>query len=298
VTHLAAARYIGRFAPSPTGPLHLGSLVTAVASFLHARLHHGQWLIRVEDIDHTRSLSKVAEQHIRDLSLLGMHSDAAVVRQSQRQTYYRQALSQLERLGVLYGCQCSRQERANQEGRGGCCLCFGKNLSLANHALRIHLGAPAVQEQLTACQTFYDEKMGRFTQDLSTQVGDFVLRRADGAISYQLAVVVDDAQQQITHVVRGADLLDNTPRQILLQRLLQLPTPSYAHIALVLAADGKKLSKQNGASALQVNTPQQRLTCLLEAAAHLHLNLPQNGSINTLDQFWHAATLAAALTTQ
>jgi len=277
---LSQPPYIGRFAPSPTGPLHAGSLVAAVASWLDARAHGGQWQVRIEDIDTPRCVPGAADTVLQQLATCGLLPDAAPVYQSQRGTLYQQALEQLTRQGLAYPCGCTRQDIAAALAISG--------HSRERHAELIYPGTCrsglngkparawrflASPESQSANVTWTDRRLGTQTQTVSDQVGDFVLRRADGLWAYQLAVVVDDAAQGITDVVRGEDLADNTARQILLQRALGLPTPRYLHTPLVLATNGEKLSKQNGAQALLTSNTQAVLAALNAAAACLNLPL-------------------------
>jgi glutamyl-Q tRNA(Asp) synthetase len=235
-------RYRGRFAPSPTGPLHFGSLIAAVGSFLDARQCGGQWLVRVEDIDPPRAVAGAADNILRTLEAFGLHWDGEVLRQSLRGEAYREALHALERLGMLYPCNCSRRELADAADvlssglvyPGYCRL--GMRRGRKEFALRLRTDDHAIE--------FHDRLQGHYLQCLESEVGDFVLRRADGLFAYQLAVVVDDGEQGISDVVRGADILDSTPRQIYLQRLLGLPTPSYLHLPVAVNRAGEKLSKQ------------------------------------------------------
>jgi len=264
----AGQPYRGRFAPSPTGPLHAGSLVAALASWLDARAHAGTWLVRIEDIDPPREEAGAARDILDTLADFGLISDEAVLWQHTRHEAYLEALADLDRAGHAYACQCSRAQIAELAARIG--LPSGiypgtcRDLALApapGRASRLRVGDASVG--------FVDRVGGRFTQHLERDVGDFVVRRADGLFAYQLAVVVDDARQGITDVVRGADLLDNTPRQIALQRLLGAPVLRYMHVPVVLAADGVKLSKQNGAVALD----RSRILAELVRAG-LHLGVP------------------------
>ena len=255
------AAYRGRFAPSPTGPLHLGSLVAALASWLDARAHDGKWLIRIEDIDPPREHRYAAQQQIEVLGQLAMHSDEPIVYQSGRTAAYEIALQQIRALGRAYYCRCSRgmRQRSGLDPTAAYPgTCRDRGLSGPPGAVRFLVDRAPLG--------FEDRACGRFEQDLARSVGDFVIRRADGLWAYQLAVVVDDAHQRITDVVRGADLLDNTPRQIALQRALDLPTPRYLHLPLVLDAAGRKLSKQTGAAAVQ---PGRALVELEQAWRHL-----------------------------
>lgn len=267
-----ARPYRGRFAPSPTGPLHMGSLVTALASWLDARAHGGQWLVRIEDIDHPRCVPGADADILHTLDVLGLHADEPPVWQSQREALYTDALHRLEAAGQLYPCGCSRKEIADSLthvrerhqtlGYPGTCRNGLHGKLPRAWRVRVPDGAAA-----TIC--FNDRWQGRQCQNLATELGDFVLRRADGLWAYQLAVVVDDAAQGITHVVRGADLLDSTPRQIHLQHLLGLPTPVYLHVPVVTNAVGEKLSKQSGAQAIDLAYP---LAALREAGRHLGLD--------------------------
>jgi len=275
---MSAARppesYRGRFAPSPTGPLHAGSLVAALASWLDARAHGGQWLVRIEDVDHPRCVPGADHEILRQLAACGLLPDEAPLWQSHREALYRDAIDALVREGRAYPCACSRKDielalRAQglERPRHGELVypgtCRGGLHGREARAWRLRVPEGVVP--------WTDRRLGVRLQDVAHEVGDFVLRRADGLYAYQLAVVVDDAEQRITHVVRGEDLADNTPRQILLQRALGLPTPSYLHTPLVLAANGEKLSKQNGAAALDVSDPVAAVTA---AAAVLGIHLP------------------------
>ncbi|HYC37487.1 MAG TPA: tRNA glutamyl-Q(34) synthetase GluQRS [Usitatibacter sp.] len=243
------AGYRGRFAPSPTGPLHFGSLVAALASWLDARAAGGAWRVRIEDVDETRTVPGAADEILRALESHGLRWDGPVVWQSRRTHLYAAALERLRGAGHIYRCRCSRREISDSALHGpegaiypGTCraLAIGNDVPGAD---RIAVeGAPI---------TFADRRLGRLSQVLSHETGDFVLRRRDGLYAYQLAVVVDDAEQGITDVVRGADLLWSTPRQVFLQRLLNAPTPRYLHIPVARNAHGEKLSKQTRAPALQ-----------------------------------------------
>ena len=264
------AGYRGRFAPSPTGPLHAGSLVAALASWLDARAHGGPWLVRIEDVDGPRCPPGMDELILHQLATRGLTPDEPPVWQSRRGHLYQAALDRLIASGHAYGCACTRAEIAAAAGprpKHGELVYPGTCRNGTN-------GRPVRAWRFRAESRidWQDRRLGPQSQDLETEVGDFVLKRADGLWAYQLAVVVDDAEQGITDVVRGEDLADNTPRQIALQRALGLPTPRYLHTPLVLAADGHKLSKQNGAAAIDLGDPAARLR---EAAAKLGL---QNGS--------------------
>jgi len=262
--------YIGRFAPSPTGPLHAGSLVAALASWLDARGHRGRWLVRIEDVDRPRCVAGAAEQILRQLDACGLRPDETPLYQSTRDDAYDRALAHLSGAGWTYPCSCTRKDIADAIARNGRMrerhgelvypgTCRDGLHDRPARATRV-LTLPALPDAGGASESalvidWHDRWLGAQQQDVSAEVGDFVLQRADGMWAYQLAVVVDDAEQGITDVVRGADLADNTPRQIHLQRLLGLPTPRYLHTPLVLGADGEKLSKQNGAQSLTVDDP-------------------------------------------
>ncbi len=254
--------YRGRFAPSPTGPLHFGSLVAAVGSWADARARGGEWLVRMEDLDSPREVPGAADEILRTLDALGLESDGPIVRQSGRGDAYREALDRLRDRGVLFACGCTRREIADSGLPGsdgglvypGTCR-NGPPAGRPARALRVRVDDAVI--------AFDDALQGRVSQDLGRDVGDFVLLRADGLFAYQLAVVVDDAAQGITDVVRGIDLIDSTPRQILLQRLLGLPTPRYLHLPIATNAAGEKLSKQTGAAAVERSHPAPALVAAL-----------------------------------
>lgn len=280
--------YTGRFAPSPSGPLHEGSLVAAMASYLDARAHQGRWLLRIEDIDETRTVAGAADSILDTLAILGMHADGEVIWQSQRKSLYEQAFA---RLGDhVYPCACSRREIADSrtgiasDGAaiypGTCRHGLSAGKSLRAWRLRVPDG-----ESAEGVIRFDDRWLGTLTETLSETTGDFVLKRADGFWAYQLAVVVDDAEQGVTDVVRGADLLGSTARQIYLQRLLQLPLSRYLHVPVVNNDAGEKLSKQTGATALDLSQP---LQTLMRAADRLGLRLAL-GANTSLETFWSAA---------
>jgi len=235
-----AGSYTGRFAPSPTGPLHFGSLIAALGSFLDARAHGGHWLVRMEDLDTPRNSPGAANAILRVLDALGLHWDGRVIYQSTRREQYMTALERLEKEGRLFECACTRAEVGDKPYPGTCRR--GLPPGRRGRSLRLRLPNEAL--------AFTDALQGEFKQHLQREAGDTILRRADGVIAYHLAVVVDDAAQGVTDIVRGADLLDSTPRQIYLQRLLGLPTPRYLHLPVALGSDGRKLSKQNGAAAI------------------------------------------------
>ncbi len=259
-----AVTYVGRFAPSPSGPLHAGSLVAALASWLDARAHGGRWLLRMEDVDVPRTVPGAADTIMAQLDALGLHWDGGIMWQSQRNAAYQAAFDTLAARGLVYGCGCTRREIADSALRGqtlpgadgerpypGTCR---HGLPEGRQARAWRLRIPAGVEH------FEDRWLGPQAQDVAQAVGDFALRRADGLWAYQLAVVVDDAEQGVTDVVRGADLLSSTARQRVLGRLLGLPPVRYLHVPLILdPASGLKLSKQNGAPAIDMQAPLEAL---------------------------------------
>ena len=282
--------YIGRFAPSPTGPLHAGSLVAALASWLDARAHGGCWLVRIEDVDATRCHADLPRRIMRQLLQHALVPDAEPAVQSQRHAQYQQALNQLIGRGLAYPCTCSRKQIAGHwAGHGQSPQRHGERVYPGTcrpqrgaepapvpaqpHAWRLDVAACLQRQGLPAdaATVWNDRRLGAQQQVVTQAVGDFVLRRADGLWAYQLAVVVDDADQGVTHVVRGEDLADNTARQIVLQQALDLPTPRYLHTPLVRGTNGEKLSKQNGAEALPEGQEPQSLANLQAAARVLDL---------------------------
>ncbi|NLD13841.1 MAG: tRNA glutamyl-Q(34) synthetase GluQRS [Gammaproteobacteria bacterium] len=249
--------YRGRFAPSPTGDLHFGSLIAAAASYLDARAHGGQWLLRIEDVDKTRCVPDAADQIQRTLQAFGLEWDGEVMVQSLRDERYLEVLEQLAGKGLLYPCQCSRKQiaaAASHTASDGSlvypatCRLPVQSRQLADFPVGSAWRLRVDDAQVVA---FVDAIQGQQQELLGRDVGDFVLRRADGLFAYQLAVVVDDADQGITHIVRGADLLGSTTRQIYLQQCLGYPQPRYAHLPLALDGEGKKWSKQRLAPALK-----------------------------------------------
>lgn len=249
---MSPAPYRGRFAPSPTGPLHAGSLLAALGSWLLARHAHGEWLLRIEDLDPPREMPGAARAQLELLEIMGFSSDLPVLWQHTRSAAYAAALDTLLASGLAFECHCSRADLAATGGIHRHCVARRRR---PDPAVRLRVPGDCIV-------TFDDGLQGPQRQHVGHEVGDFVLRRADGLWAYQLAVVVDDAAQGITDVVRGADLLDSTPRQILLQRALDLPTPRYLHLPLLLDAQGQKLSKSDGADAL---TPATALPALRAA---------------------------------
>lgn len=283
--------YVGRFAPSPTGWLHAGSMVAALASWLDARAHGGRWLVRIEDVDGPRCIAGAEDAILRQLADCGLHPDAPPVRQSDRGALYAQALERLHAAGLAYGCRCTRREIAQAlQARGldrerhgdlvypGTCRPGGPQPVPWPEARAVRLLTCADDGRDTVID-WTDRRLGAQRQNLSREVGDFVLRRADGLWAYQLAVVVDDAAQGVTDIVRGEDLADNTPRQVLLRRHLGLPQPRHLHTPLVLAADGQKLSKQNGAAPVDTGRPAEVLAA---AARALGLDLSESLSADAV----------------
>jgi glutamyl-Q tRNA(Asp) synthetase len=270
--------YTGRFAPSPTGLLHAGSLVAALASWLDARTHGGQWLVRIEDVDTPRCLPGADQAILQQLAACGLVPDGPVLWQSQRGDAYAAALQNLVNQGWAYPCGCSRKEieSAQAVARHSAAVypgtCREGLKGKPARAWRLNVQAVQTALGLPAITHWRDRRLSPQQQNVCAEVGDFVLLRADGLWAYQLAVVVDDAAQGVSHVVRGQDLADNTARQIVLQRALGLPTPQYLHTPLVLGADGEKLSKQNGALALDLTDP---LKALGQAAQVLGLPAQQ-----------------------
>ena len=267
--------YRGRFAPSPTGPLHFGSLVAALGSWLMARAAGGDWIVRVEDLDPPREVDGADIDILKTLAAFGFESDEPPVYQSRRSAAYDEAFAQLRAKDCVYPCWCSRTDLAASEGVHPS-ECIAARDPAREPAWRVRVPERAIG--------FDDAIQGRIAQDLAREVGDFVVRRADGWYAYQLAVVVDDAWQEITDVVRGADLADSTPRQILLQELLDLPRVRYAHLPLVLDGAGRKLSKQERAIAVDASDPVRSLGAAL---AFLGQAVPDAGDV--------ASMLAAAL---
>ena len=276
-------RYRGRFAPSPTGPLHFGSLVAAVGSYLDARSQNGEWLVRIEDVDAPRTVPGAADGILRTLETFGFEWDGEVLVQSRRHDFYHAALVRLQLAGDVYPCACSRSEIAGLSSvtsidggllYPGICrngLAEGK----AARAWRLRVPDREIQ--------FQDRIQGLSRQNLEREVGDFVLLRADGQYAYQLAVVVDDALQGINAVVRGVDLLDSTARQMWLQQKLGLPTPSYAHLPVVVNAAGEKLSKQTKAAAAD---PAQGSALLASALSFLGHDVPPDLRQAPVADFW------------
>ncbi len=281
----ASTSYVGRFAPSPTGPLHFGSLIAAVASYCDAKANGGKWLVRMEDLDKPREMQGAASLILSTLQAYGFEWDGEIVYQSQRAEAYEHALAQLKKQGVIYPCTCSRKEIADSAISSGIEGAIYPKTCL-KHALKANTHAAFRAMVLDEKITFNDAVQGEITQNLARDIGDFVVKRADGLFAYQLAVVVDDAAQGVTHVVRGADLLDSTPRQIYLQRLLGFPTPRYAHVPVVVNATGEKLSKQTLAKAI---APEAAPVLVFEALDFLGQQPPAEIKNATLAEVWRWA---------
>ena len=291
-----AKNYIGRFAPSPTGPLHFGSLVAAAGSYLHARAAGGQWLLRIEDVDTERNVPGAEDEILRALEAFGFAWDGPVLRQTNRLADYAEALEQLRRSGDAFACACSRSEIERAAKAAGLARAVDggvvypgtcrAGIVAGREARAWRLRVPAPGDDRIG---FDDAWQGRVEQHLARAVGDFVLKRADGPFAYQLAVVVDDAFQGVTDVVRGADLIDSTPRQIWLQRCLGVPTPNYLHLPLALNAQREKLSKQTRAPALDARLA---VPSLLAAFSFLGVNLPAAMAEASVTELWPAALSA------
>jgi len=276
--------YIGRFAPSPTGPLHMGSLITAVASYCQAKNQKGKWLLRIEDIDPPREVPNASNNIISDLEKLGFEWDGEIIYQSQRQELYEQALENLHQTNLIYPCGCSRSEinassihtRYGIRYIGTC----REGLPVGKKARSIRLKVPDKDFHFT------DLIQGKYNQNLQLDIGDFVVKRADGQIAYQLAVVIDDATQSVTEIVRGSDLLDSTIRQQYLQQCLGYAQPSYAHIPVLVNSAGDKLSKQTGASAINLESSG---TALIQALCYLNQAPPKSLKRASVKEIWRWA---------
>lgn len=296
--------YRGRFAPSPTGPLHAGSLAAALGSWLDAQKNGGKWLLRIEDLDTPRCVPGADQQIQGQLAACSLHWDEEITWQSQRQEGYQTALERLNSLQLLYPCTCSRQTIASTLAQQGIITprnqemvypgtCRPEKLiSYTRDELNSNKAAWRIALPQHCEIAFEDLALGTQHQNLNQQVGDFVLKRSDGLFTYQLAVVVDDALQGITHIVRGEDLLSNTGRQLHLQNVLGLPTPNYSHLPLVLDEHGEKLSKQTLATQIQTQTDELALAELRKAAKHLGLRDLPDGENITIAEWLHAATQA------
>ena len=272
--------YKGRFAPSPTGPVHYGTLVAAVGSYLQAKKNNGEWLIRMEDVDITRKVDGADSDILKTLEAFGFEWHGEIIYQSEQTAHYEQALEQLISQSLIFPCLCSRKQLSESDSTIYPGTCRSRQLPEKNeHALRL------LSKDLTI--EFNDAVMGKQSQNIKEQCGDFVIRRRDGLFAYQLAVVVDDALQNITEVVRGADLLDSTPRQIYLQQLLNYPTPDYCHLPLAVDISGNKISKSEGATKIDLQHKEQQLISVLD---FLGQNPPENLVQSSINDIWSWAT--------
>lgn len=273
--------YVGRFAPSPTGPLHFGSLIAAVGSYLQARSQQGLWRVRIEDLDPPREQPGAAAHILRTLDAYGLHWDGEITYQSRRTPAYLEALNDLITAGHAYYCGCTRSQikAAGRVGAYGPIYPGTCRTGITSHGRGRSLRVLTHDQPIS----FRDAHLGDYSRRLEPEVGDFILRRADGYIAYHLAVVIDDAAQSVTQVVRGADLLDSTPRQIHLQRLLRLPTPDYLHLPVAVHAWGQKLSKQTRAKAVPLTDPRSHL---IAALRFLNQEPPASIGDGTLDELW------------
>lgn len=281
-------QYRGRFAPSPTGPLHFGSLIAAVGSYLQARSQHGIWLVRIEDLDPLREIPGATKSILNTLETYGFQWDKRIVYQSTRSKLYAEALCQLQKHGLTYPCTCSRKgllraslnDKLNDTSKGlvypG--TCRSASATSKQHSIRLKTD--------NRLSSFKDRLQGNFCQRIESEVGDFIIKRSDGQFAYQLAVVVDDAEQRITEIVRGSDLLDNTPRQLYLQHLLRLDSPGYMHLPIAVNHQGKKLSKQTYADPLDLLTP---VPTLWRAIDFLGQQPPKELLKSDLESFWNWA---------
>ncbi|MDX1914586.1 MAG: tRNA glutamyl-Q(34) synthetase GluQRS [Methylophilus sp.] len=277
--------YVGRFAPSPTGPLHFGSLVAAVASYCDAKANQGQWLIRIEDLDKPREMAGASQNILSTLEAFGFAWDGSIIYQSQRTQAYEEAFFRLQEMDKIYGCICSRKEIADSAVRTGIEGAIYPKTCLQHPPIASKNMAYRVMTENRSL-SFVDHVQGVIHQNLAQDIGDFVLKRADGIFAYQLAVVVDDAYQNITHIVRGSDLLNSTTRQLYLQQLLGLKTPCYAHIPIVVNEQGEKLSKQTLAEAIESGQANQQLYLALK---FLGQNPPLEIKKATLSDLWQWA---------
>jgi len=273
--------YIGRFAPSPTGPVHFGTLIAAVASYLQAKKNKGKWLIRMEDVDTTRKVSGADKDILNTLETFGFEWDGDVLYQSNQTQYYEQALSHLITKSSVFPCLCTRKQLAKTDDSIYPGTCRDHPLTEENKdALRVLTKNFVI--------TFDDIVMNKQSQNIQTECGDFIIKRRDGLFAYQLAVVVDDALQGITEIVRGADLLDSTPRQIYLQQLLGYKTPDYCHLPLAIDTGGNKISKSEGAAKVDIKN-RERLIC--NALIFLGQTPPTDLSDSSVGDIWQWATV-------
>ncbi|PCJ83554.1 MAG: tRNA glutamyl-Q(34) synthetase GluQRS [Thiotrichaceae bacterium] len=271
--------YKGRFAPSPTGPVHFGTLIAAVGSYLQAKKNNGKWFIRMEDVDTTRKVAGADKDILDTLEAFGFEWDGTVLYQSNQTEHYQQALLNLTEQSLIFPCLCSRKQLAKTEHPIYPGTCRNRPLPESNeHALRILSNDTVI--------TFNDRVMGKQSQNIKAECGDFILKRRDGLFAYQLAVVVDDALQGMTEIVRGSDLLDSTPRQIFLQQLLGYEVPVYCHLPLAVNAEGIKMSKSEGAAKVDIKNRQQLMCRVLK---FLGQETPVDLADSSLDNIWRWA---------
>ena len=277
--------YTGRFAPSPTGPLHFGSLIAAVASYCDAKAKHGKWLVRMEDLDKPREVKGAADTILQQLEAFGFTWDEQIIYQSQRAAYYEAALQSLKQNKLVYPCTCSRKEIVDSAASTGVeGIIYPK--TCLNHPPKTNKNAAFRVITTEKNGSFTDAIQGNITQNIAKDIGDFILKRADGLFAYQLAVVVDDAAQHITDIVRGADLLSSTPRQIYLQQLLNLAVPHYAHVPVAVNTTGEKLSKQTLAKPIDAQLAAPLLT---NALTFLGQQPPADLAKQAITDIWHWA---------
>ena len=273
--------YKGRFAPSPTGPVHFGTLIAAVGSYLQAKINNGRWILRMEDVDTTRRVPAADKDILDTLETFGFEWDDTILYQSTQTEYYEQALSDLIERSLIFPCLCSRKQLAKSEHSIYPGTCRNRTLPEKNeHALRIISNDTVI--------TFDDLVMGKQSQNIKTECGDFIIKRRDGLFAYQLAVVVDDALQGITEIVRGGDLLDSTPRQIYLQQLLGYTTPDYCHLPLAVDSKDNKISKSEGAAKVDAGN---RENLLCRTLSFLGQAPPADLSGSSIDDIWKWAIL-------
>lgn len=284
--------YIGRFAPTPSGPLHFGSIIAALGSYLQAKSHNGQWLLRIEDIDIPRVNNGATDKILYDLETLGLCWDGELILQNQREPSYQQALDQLADQNLTYPCACSRKEMISHRYDGKCRNGLppdktGRSLRIRTNNKRIYV---------------HDSIQGEFSQTLENDIGDFIVNRADGIMAYHLAVIIDDAFQNVTEIVRGADLLGSTPRQIYLQKLLGFNTPEYCHLPVATGPHGKKISKQNHAPSVMSNKPVDILYDALSFLGQAPDSRLKQGSVDDIINWgtenWHLSNVPATMNVQ
>ena len=269
-------KYIGRFAPSPTGPVHFGTLVAAVGSYLQAKKNNGQWIIRMEDVDATRKVDGSDTEILNTLDAFGFEWHGEIIYQSEQTEHYQHALEMLLEQSLVFPCICSRKQLAKSDSELYPGTCRSRKFpEQSEHALRLFAKKISIE--------FDDLIMGKQSQNMAQQCGDFVIKRRDSLFAYQLAVVVDDARQNITEIVRGSDLLDSTPRQIYLQQLLNYPTPAYCHLPIAVDSDNNKISKSEGAAKVDIKN-REKLLC--DVLKFLDQNPPAGLSASSINDIW------------